>query len=138
MHVFTVRAPPDSWDLIHRYSQLTRLVRITAWIMRATDYFKGLQRPSSLTADEIIKARKFWLKETQRTHFSRELDICSQKAALPRSHPLLKLSPFVDSEGILRVGGRLNNSLLDSDSKHPAILPRDSPFSRLVISDIHR
>lgn len=56
---------------------------------------------------------------------------------LPRSHPLLKLAPFVDADGILRVGERLKNSLLDSDGRHPAILPRDSVLSRLLISDVH-
>ncbi|KMQ83680.1 hypothetical protein RF55_19360 [Lasius niger] len=140
VHVSTVRATSDNWELVNRFSQLTQLLRITAWIIRATARFKGLQCPPSLelTADEILKARTFWLKETQRTHFGRKLDSCSRKDALPRSHPLLKLSPFVDSKGILRVGGRLKNSILDSDSKHPAILPRDSPFSSLVISDIHQ
>ncbi|XP_043493624.1 uncharacterized protein LOC122518642 [Polistes fuscatus] len=35
------------------------------------------------------------------------------------------------------VGGRLQNSQLDEDSKHPAILPRQSKFTNLVISDAH-
>lgn len=110
--------------------------------MRSISRFKGLKVtfPSGLTTDELLNARTFWLKETQRAYLDYELDICSQQA-LPRTHQLLKLSPFIDAEGILRVGGRLKNSLLDADSadsKHPAILPRHSSFSRLVISDIHQ
>lgn len=44
---------------------------------------------------------------------------------------------FLDVNGILRVGGRLKNALLDPEVKHPAIIPRDSSFSRLVIADFH-
>lgn len=69
--------------------------------------------------------------------FGRELDLCSRKEPLPRSHTLLKLAPFVDADGILRVDERLKNALLDPDVKHPAIMPRDSSFSRLVIADFH-
>ncbi|KMQ89359.1 gag-pol polyprotein precursor [Lasius niger] len=135
-----VSAPSDCWDLIHRFSQLQSLLRTTAWLMRATARFRGRECPSSstLTADEILRARTFWLKETQRTYFGGTLELCAQGTALPRSHPLLKLAPFVDYEGILRVGGRLKNSSLDADTKHPAILPRDSSFSRLLISEIHK
>lgn len=108
--------------------------------MRATARFRGREclSSSTLTADEILRARTFWLKETQRTYFGGTLELCAQETALPRSHPLLKLAPFVDYEGILRVGGRLKNSSLDADTKHPAILPCDSSFSRLLISEIHK
>ncbi|KMQ86362.1 gag-pol protein [Lasius niger] len=128
-----------SWNLIDRFSSLDRLLRITAWILRSVAIFKGADHYSSraLHPEELIQARTFWIKDTQRAYFNRELEICSTKTSLPRTHPLLKLAPFVDSEGVLRVGGRLKNSLLDPDGKHPAILPRDSSFSRLVISDLH-
>ncbi|KRY32538.1 hypothetical protein T01_11856 [Trichinella spiralis] len=35
------------------------------------------------------------------------------------------LHPFVDEEGFLRVGGRLENSELSTHMKHPVILPGD-------------
>jgi len=56
---------------------------------------------------------------------------------LPSSHPLLRLTPFIDSNGILRIGGRLQASLLTEEAKHPIILPKDSAFTTLVISDAH-
>lgn len=59
------------------------------------------------------------------------------KTPFPRSYPLLKLAPFVDADGVLRVEGRLKNALLDPDGRHPAILPRDSMLSCLLISDVH-
>lgn len=134
-----VTAPASCWDLIERFSSLNRLLRITAWLLRSRAIFNHVDHHSSrnLHPEELLKARTFWLKHTQQAYFHHELQICTSETSLPRSHPLLKLAPFVDADGILRVGGRLKNSLLDPDGRHPAILPRDSEFSRLLISDIH-
>ena len=47
---------------------------------------------------------------------------------LPRKRPrqlmqVIKYIPFLDSNGLLRVGGRLQNSKFDIHSKHPVIIP---------------
>ena len=38
----------------------------------------------------------------------------------------------------MRCGGRLHNSLLDSNAKHPIFLPREAEITYFVISDTHR
>ena len=43
----------------------------------------------------------------------------------------------MDSDGILRVGGRLEVSNLPYDAKHPVILPEKHHISKLVIAHIH-
>ncbi|KAI9549190.1 hypothetical protein GHT06_006839 [Daphnia sinensis] len=53
------------------------------------------------------------------------------------SSTLLTLSPFLDEEGILRVGGRLNYAPLSFDIKHPKILPHDHPLTRLIVMREH-
>lgn len=68
-------------------------------------------------------------------YFSAELATLAD--ALIRSHPLLRLAPFVNAQGLLRVGGRLRNSELDPDAKHPILLPRDSALTRLILDDVH-
>ena len=51
----------------------------------------------------------------------------------------LCLNPYLDrTDGILRVGGRLVNSNLSYERKHPPILPRRSALSRLVVRFAHR
>lgn len=134
-----LRTPASCWDLIERFSSVTRLLHVTAWIQRCYAIAKGTDHHVSriLHPDEIHSARTFWIKHTQQAYFSHELEVCTMKTSLPRSHSLLKLAPFVDADGMLRVGGRLKNSLLDSDGQHPIILPRDSVLSRLLISDVH-
>lgn len=56
---------------------------------------------------------------------------------MPKAHPLTKLTPFVDGKGILRLGGRLQQSLLSDEEKHPVILPRSSRLTELIISEAH-
>ena len=37
---------------------------------------------------------------------------------------ILSLSPFIDQNGILRVGGRLQNSNISYEKQHPIILEK--------------
>ena len=50
--------------------------------------------------------------------------------------PLRKLCP-IQVNGILRVGGRLQNSSLSDSAKHPIILPSNHHVTKLIILDIH-
>lgn len=48
------------------------------------------------------------------------------------------ISAFIDSEGVLRIRGRLNHSALSFQEKHPAILPRRSQLTTLHLEAAHR
>lgn len=45
--------------------------------------------------------------------------------------------PYLDAEGIMRVGGRLRRANVPEDVKHPVILPRRSHVTELIIQDCH-
>ena len=45
---------------------------------------------------------------------------------------------FEDEKGVLRVGGRIDNSSLSFDSKFPALLPKDHHFTELYIWHCHK
>ncbi|XP_011866509.1 PREDICTED: uncharacterized protein LOC105561264, partial [Vollenhovia emeryi] len=92
---------------------------------------------SPLTTQEVDNARTFWVKRTQKGSFRRELEILSKDQSMPKTSSLLRSSPFLDANGILRVGGRLHFSDLSANAKHPLILPKDSPFTGLIIADAH-
>ncbi|GFT40049.1 reverse transcriptase domain-containing protein [Trichonephila clavipes] len=53
---------------------------------------------------------------------------------LPKDNKLLPLNLFCDSEGVLRVGGRLSrNTRLSYDQKHPMLLPKSYEFTRKLL-----
>ena len=51
--------------------------------------------------------------------------------------PLRRLTPFLDCDGIMRVGGRLQLSGLAYDIQHPMILPAKHHVTELVIRRAH-
>ncbi|XP_076301661.1 uncharacterized protein LOC143219643 [Lasioglossum baleicum] len=62
---------------------------------------------------------------------------CLEGSRSPLRGPLVRLSPFLDDRGLLRVGGRLKHSLLDYDEKHPIIMPEKSKVTSLIIFYFH-
>ena len=50
-----------------------------------------------------------------------------------RSSSLFKLDPFLDNNGVLRVGGRLSRSKLTSNEAHPVVLPKTSNITEAVV-----
>lgn len=131
---------PQPWSLIERYSSLTKLLRITAMCQRVKARFKQQKTTSytiSISALELKQAKDYWTREVQRCSFHQELQLLSSGKQISKASSLIRLTPFVDSLGILRVGGRLHHSNLPENTKHPAILPRVSLFTSLVIRDAH-
>ncbi|XP_046145649.1 uncharacterized protein LOC123988934 [Osmia bicornis bicornis] len=139
-HVATVEQHPFLLQLIERCSSLTRLLRVVATCLRAAARFRRLPNSSlnnPLSPKDLAHAQLSLTRATQGFHFPSELRTLLKGGTLPRAHPLSRLTAFVDRDGILRVGGRLQHAPLDSDARHPAILPRESILADLLIKDAH-
>ncbi|XP_071582573.1 uncharacterized protein, partial [Temnothorax nylanderi] len=131
---------PQLWDLLFKFSNLTKLLRITALCRKFIFKLKGIKKlelTTFLTVSEIEAERRFWVKSIQNASFSSEIKVLQKGQSLPKSNSLAILTPYLDSDGLLRVGGRLQHSQLPDNSKHPLILPKTSAFTTLVIADAH-
>ncbi|XP_015112558.1 uncharacterized protein LOC107038156 [Diachasma alloeum] len=133
------------WDLCTRYSSLYKLLRITAIcqtvagnMMRKLERKKAVVVPAVFSPESIEAARLYWVKATQAFHLQAECDIISHGFQLKKSHPLTKLTAFIDQQGVLRVGGRLKFSTLGPKSRHQAIIPKGSALAELLIRDSHQ
>lgn len=139
----TIRGHPvqarEPCDLLDRYSSLVRLQRITALCIRFINRLKNPEMivPSYITAPELNHALQVLTKMVQELHFSRDLKAIKERRLLPKDSQLKTLTPFVDNDEVLRLGGRLEHSLLPYEAKHPIILPTDSPLTELIIADAH-
>ena len=78
------------------------------------------------------------IKEIQRIEFNSEIKSIESRGFVPRNSKILPLSPFLDSDKILRVGGRLKNSNLAFPTKHPILLPRSHHLVKLIIEFYHK
>ncbi len=56
---------------------------------------------------------------------------------IPTNSKLLPLCPILCPEGLLRVGGRLKNSTLAYNQKHPILLPRTHHITSIIMQDYH-
>ncbi|XP_060763802.1 uncharacterized protein LOC132872763 [Neoarius graeffei] len=128
-------------DRIHKFSDWSRLVRAVARLTRRVKQAKGLPQRSSeaTTLEERRAAELMLIRMVQRDSFAQEIQYlrhCNGERT-EVMNKLQKLSPFLDEEGVLRVGGRLTHAALHPHVKHPAILPRDSYLSSLLIKHYH-
>ena len=117
---------------------------------------KGVERVSAsslISVEELQKAEMEIIKVVQSNAFPSEIKILKdiqadsslsdrhsdkkKKAALKKTSALHTLDPFVDSDGILRVGGRIRRANFAEALKTPIILPKTGHFTKLVVKYIH-
>ncbi|XP_066585519.1 uncharacterized protein [Prorops nasuta] len=100
--------------------------------------FGNSKKVGFLTFDEIERARISTIRWVQSTAFKDEMQCLNTNRALTKRSSIYKLRPFVDGQGVIRVGGRLTHSALPFPKKHPPILPKGSFLSQLYIQHAHR
>ena len=83
------------------------------------------------------KARNFFLRISQSTHFKDTDSRLQSGLNLDRKDKLLPYTPFLDSDGLLRVEGRIQKSGLPFQSKHPVILHSKCRVAKLLIEKAH-
>ena len=127
------------FDVSH-HSSYTRLKRITAWIFRFIANSRDRKfrecAPTHLTTEELIKAETYWLSLSQRDNFPMEISSLKNGSAVQESSPLFALHPFLDSNQVIRVGGRLQTADMSYSSRHP-VLHGKHPITHLIISSEH-
>ena len=57
---------------------------------------------------------------------------------MKQASTLYKLDPFLDQDGVLRIGGRIRRAELAFEEKHPAILSKQSHITTLVRRNYHK
>lgn len=122
-------------QLLQRYSSFQKLLRVTARIR--TLALKNKPKSKILCLKEIEKERIFWIKNAQEASFSEEIKALKNQRSLPEKSKLLTFYPFLDSDGVLRIGGRLKEAVIDYDSKHQIIIPKESTIAKMIINDAH-
>ncbi|UYV84811.1 hypothetical protein LAZ67_X003588, partial [Cordylochernes scorpioides] len=127
-------------DFIFKFSTFRKLSRVTAWLLRfihnarhSSDKIKHKE----LSSNELNNSIRTLIQIIQSSEFKTEIQCCNQSKVLPSNSKLLSLNPFIDSSGILRVGGRLRKSNLQFNEKHPIILPHNHFVTELIVQQFH-
>ncbi|GAB0086571.1 hypothetical protein DMENIID0001_006610 [Sergentomyia squamirostris] len=113
--------------------------RIAHWLRFMAFLSPSHQRISGpITTEELEKSVRILIRMDQTENFpglARQLER-SGDVTKSQWKQLSSLTPFIDSEGLIRVGGRLQHSEESYATKHPIILPR-SPLTDWILEDIH-
>jgi len=126
-------------NLFKAYSSWRRLVSAVAWISRFIRYLKAKKKvrdPKFLTVPELKEAEMIILRQVQAECFGREITTLERQNEVLRSSKIKSLCPFLEN-GMLLVGGRLENAAIPIQQKHPIVLPADHHVTRLIFQDRH-
>ena len=123
---------------ISRYSTLSKPVGVTAYVLRFLSHLckREPRNVGPLSAKERHLALQGWIKNCQTLTYSDEIANLTSKSQ-SRLPLVRQLRLFLDSDGLLRCGGRIHNAPLDDSAKFPFLLPPRHPLSKLIIHDVH-
>ena len=159
----TSKVYPDYFETarLDRFSSWFRAKRAVAVCLRLKDRLKERKkavegspaRYQQVNVEEIGQAEMEIICCLQHEHFKEEIktllslqtsgEFCDRKRAKQRNlnvkkcSSLYRLDPYLDEDGILRVGGRLRRASVSTSVKHPVILPRRSHVTDLVLRFCH-
>ena len=110
-----------------------------------TEKLKEIVLPNQpVSVNEMNTAELEIIKFVQSREFKSELGVLNPKSKehdgprnIPKTSPLARLDPFVDEHGTIRVGGRIRRSTMDANVKHPAIMPKKSHVTKLIVRHFH-
>jgi hypothetical protein len=130
--------PPE--DITQRFSKLNRLIRVIAYCRRLINkcrHPKADRQTTTLSTRDLDQTRTCCVKMVQRIYYAQEMKDLMEHQEVAATSSLKTLHPFIDQEGLLRVGGRLQQFTLPYQAIHQMILPPDHHFTRLVVSAEH-
>lgn len=137
----TVVAAPslvlEPLSVFEKFSCFRKLQRVTAWVLR----FKENSRKSKelrnykhhVTVAELRQAELTIVRVIQNTELADEIHRIETKTPCRR---IADLNPMY-FDGLLRVGGRLQHSVLPTEMKHQLILPNSSSVTKLLLKTLH-
>ncbi|KAK0143407.1 hypothetical protein N1851_018479 [Merluccius polli] len=135
---------PTRFERFSKWTSLTTTVARLIHIARsfALPAQKGSCRgwhicPRGPSEEEMDRARIFVMKSVQHELYAEELKSITSEQSLPPRSSLSKLQPFINSNGLLRVGGRIAQSKLATEETNPIIIPGRHHLANLLVRHHH-
>lgn len=126
----------------HKYvNNFFRMTCIFGYVSRFIKNAKNKQKISrsvgNLTVVEIQQGLILVIKNLQAVYFSSDLRQLKTGQLLNSNSRIRCLNPFLDTNNIIRVGGRIKYSNLPFSAKHQILLPNSHPFINSLINYYH-
>ncbi|KAG1655535.1 hypothetical protein GQR58_024454 [Nymphon striatum] len=118
------------------YSDWYKMRRAVAYWFKYIDYLGKVKISAKLSVCDIKNAEKAILKHVQQECFQEELKQLNLKGVVSKRSSIRSLCPFLDADGLIKVGGRIMHS--SDELKHALIISHKHPVARLIITDVHK
>ena len=131
-------------ELFSRVNSFLKLINIATYILKLirsvgkTKQSCGLQLVPCCLEVKRGEAINLLEREAQRTCLAYVVEALKTSNRVPDSWKVSQLSPYLDSQDIIRVGGRLKNANVPFSFKHPALLPKNHPLTEAILMHYHR
>ena len=128
-------------EFLGRYStcrRMLRSVRLGKEVVKKWRRFVAKKSGKEFSEAEVGEDPEVViLRKLQEEDFGSEVRALKAGNALPKGSPLKELRPYMDQKGLIRVQGRLEESGLSHDEKHPIICKSNNAFFRAMIRKEH-
>lgn len=126
-----------------RFSSYSKLLNVTAYMIR---FMINTKKRNKYRIDKEIpimifereEALKRIVRHLQLHFFEGDLRHLKKNGSVSNDSRLIRLNPFIDEDGIMRVGGRLENAKLSYENQHQIILCDKMHLSTLILDFYHR
>lgn len=126
-------------NIVNNRSNFVKATRVLAWILRVVSSNRlASQHLAYLSVSELLRARQVIIRHYQLLEFGDEISCLKTEKSISAKSKILSLNPFIDEDGLLRVGGRLKHAEISKDKKHPLIIPHAGHLTTLLIDQAHR
>ncbi|XP_053686658.1 uncharacterized protein LOC128736205 [Sabethes cyaneus] len=141
-----IKLPGTSFEIerqiLERKSTLHAACRQLAYVNRFITNMKAQRSKQSklsgtITLTELHEARLQYARLAQHDVYAREMDSLKGGSEVFCKSKISDMYPFLDSDGTMRVGGRLQHSARPFRIMHPVILPKEHRVTRLLIEELH-
>lgn len=131
-----VKCEPSIIASINHGNSINRWQRILAYCLKFLERSKETAVVAGVLSMRHLKqALKLIIKYAQNDGLKE--DIKWVKLSKPEKTQFKTMTPILDADGILRVGGRLQEADLSFDQRHPAILPYQHKVTMLIMQQLH-
>jgi len=127
----------SSWrSLVRAVTTLTHIAKSFSKSL-PNNICRKLHQCTETLDEEISQAKSTIIKTVQREGYKEEFESLTRCNKVPKHSTLQRLDPFVDEQGLLRVGGRIHSADISDPEKHPLIIPPNHHVVELLIQHYH-
>nr|XP_034339039.1 uncharacterized protein LOC117693077 [Crassostrea gigas] len=130
----------NTFALTHRIERFSVWRNLVNTFKRLKSFARTLHKDG--TKDELSDISysatvNFIIRQIQSEVFSTEISCIKHRSSLPKTSRIRNLNPFLDDDGLLRVGGRIHRASIEYKEKHPIIIPGNNHIAVLLIRHYH-